>query len=187
MGRRGTGRPDPLGSRGRRRRGRAPLWLVALACIFAALARYLDPPDPTRVIIDSALDGDSLVYQRAGERREVRLFGVDCPEKGQAFGEQARAFTQKRVAGKSVRLIIHDTDRYGREVAEVILPDGASLNLALVQAGYAWWYDHHAGDEHQLAHLEEQARKARRGLWVDAHPIPPWEFRREQRRQAAKP
>lgn len=76
---------------------------------------------------------------------------------------------------------MRDTDRYGRLVGEVLLPDGRNLNHELVRAGMAWWYRRYAQEDTTLAQLEAEARAARRGLWRDPHPVPPWEWRRTQR------
>ncbi len=70
-----------------------------------------------------------------------------------------------------------DRDRYGRTVGVVLLPDGRSLNHELVRAGLAWWYRRYAPDDETLAQLERDARGAERGLWADAEPVPPWEWR----------
>lgn len=51
----------------------------------------------------------------------------------------------------------------------------------LVRAGLAWWYRHYAPRDRELERLEAQARAARRGLWADKDPVPPWEWRKEAR------
>ena len=126
-------------------------------------------------------DGDTLSVLREGKAVKVRLHGVDTPEKAQAFGTQARKFTGDLVFQQTVTVVIQDTDRYGRLVGEVLLPDGRSLNQELVKAGMAWWYRQYAPNDTTLAQLEAEARTAKRGLWADAHPIPPWEWRKGQR------
>ena len=77
---------------------------------------------------------------------------------------------------KTVTVQFVDRDRYGRTVGVVLLPDGRSLNHELVRAGLAWMYRRYTNNQ-SLSDLEEEARVARRGLWVDANPIPPWEWR----------
>ncbi len=79
-----------------------------------------------------------------------------------------------------------DRDRYGRTVGVVLLPDGRSLNHELVRAGLAWMYRRYTNDQ-SLSDLEEEARLARRGLWVDANPIPPWEWRMVSQGQEQPP
>lgn len=80
---------------------------------------------------------------REGRAERVRLWGIDCPERGQPFGTRARQFTGDLAFGKDVKVIVHDTDCCGRTVGEVILPNGRNLNQALVRAGLAWWYVRH--------------------------------------------
>ena len=62
-------------------------------------------------------------------------------------------------------------------MGEVLLPDGRNLNHELVRAGFAWWYRKYAPEDETLKQLEQEARAAKRGLWVDAKPIPPWQWR----------
>ncbi len=73
-------------------------------------------------------------------------------------------------------------DRYGRTIGEVMLPDGRVLNHELVKAGFAWWYRKYAPDDDALEQLEQEARDAKLGLWVDPHPVPPWEWRIARKR-----
>jgi len=121
-------------------------------------------------------DGDSIVVMRGGVGTEVRLDGIDCPELAQAFGRKAKRFTSDLAFGKTVRLVGKGKDRYDRELAEVFLPDGRSLNRELVAVGFAWWYRRYSTDR-SLETLEQRARKERRGLWADPNPVPPWDFR----------
>lgn len=129
-------------------------------------------------------DGDTIELLRNGRKITVRLYGVDTPEKAQAYGQRARQFTAALVFGKHVRLIVHNTDRYGRTVGTVILPDGSSLNEELVRQGYAWHYKAYAQDRN-LANAEADARRLKRGLWQDPAPVAPWDFRKEKRSNRA--
>jgi hypothetical protein len=94
------------------------------------------------------------------------------------FGTRAKQFTGDLAFGETVTVTIHDHDRYGRTVAEIILPDGRNLNQEIVRAVLAWWYEHYAKHDLVLRDLEREARAAKRGLWVDAQPVPPWEWRK---------
>lgn len=125
-------------------------------------------------------DGDTISVMHQGRAQKVRLQGIDAPEKRQAFGSRAKKCTSDLVFGRVVTVQVVDVDRYGRIVGEVILPDGRSLNRELVKAGLAWWYRKYSKDR-SLGQLEEEARSARRGLWMDPNPVPPWEFRRKQK------
>lgn len=125
-------------------------------------------------------DGDTIELLRNGKTETVRLFGVDTPEKTQAYGQRARQYTSDLVFGKNVRLIVNNTDRYGRTVGTIILPDGRSLNEELVRNGYAWHYKAYSNDL-KLANLETDARRYKRGLWQEANPVAPWDFRKNKR------
>ncbi len=123
-------------------------------------------------------DGDTITVMRDGLEVRVRLNGVDAPEREQPFSSVARQFTSDCVHGREVTVSPTDIDQYGRTVADVYMPDGRSLNEALVAAGLAWWFRRYAPDNARLQALQTEAWRAKRGLWVDANPIAPWEFRR---------
>ena len=80
-------------------------------------------------------DGDTIKVLHNGKAEKIRLHGIDCPEKGQPFGSKAKQFTSELVFGKTVTVHVTDMDRYGRTVADVVLPDGRVLNRELVAAG----------------------------------------------------
>ena len=98
----------------------------------------------------------------------------------------ARQFTGDAAFGKVVTIIVHDTDRYGRTVGEVILPDGRNLNHELVKAGLAWWYMRYAPEDAELQRLEKEAREAKRGLWSDPRAVPPWVYRRKPKKTSTR-
>ncbi len=126
-------------------------------------------------------DGDTISVMRDGREQRVRLAEIDCPELHQAFGRRAKQFTSQQAFGRSVTVRVRDRDRYGRVVGEVILPDGRSLDRELVRNGLAWWYRAYSRDA-SIGRLEDQARAEHAGLWADAHPQPPWEWRKEHAR-----
>ncbi len=127
-------------------------------------------------------DGDTITVLRDKEQVKIRLYGIDCPEKGQAFGKRAKQFTSKMVFGKVVEVEVMDTDRYGRTVALVAV-NKQILNEELLKAGYAWVYYQYCHEMicHAWADYQFAAKLDKRGLWVGPDPIPPWEFRRKRR------
>jgi endonuclease YncB( thermonuclease family) len=127
----------------------------------------------------SITDGDTIRVMHDGAAERIRLWGIDCPESKQAFGTRAKQFTGDLAFGEIVTVRVKDIDRYKRTVAEIILPDGRNLNREIVRAGFAWWYQQYARRETVLRDLENEARAAKRGLWADPKPVPPWEWRRE--------
>ena len=146
-----------------------PLWIFLTSITFAA--------DFQAKVIHIA-DGDTItVLNQSNKQIKIRLNGIDCPEKGQAYGNKAKNFTKDLVAGQPVTIQAHDQDRYGRTIGNVIVGDGRSLSQELLKAGYAWWYFKYSDDE-QLGILEVKAKIAKVGLWAGKNPIPPWIFRK---------
>ena len=131
----------------------------------------------------SVVDGDSIEVVRERGAERIRVFGIDCPERGQPYATRAKEFTRRITYGKKVTVIPKATDDYGRTIAEVILPDGRNLGKELVRVGLAWWYRHYDPGDREMERLESEARIARRGLWRDPKPVPPWEWR--HRKQVA--
>ena len=75
------------------------------------------------------IDGDSIRVMHEGKAEQIRLSGVDCPEKGQAFGNSAKQATSSLSFGKDVSVQPMTTDRYGRTVATVGLPNGMNRTM----------------------------------------------------------
>jgi endonuclease YncB( thermonuclease family) len=141
--------------------------LVSTVLLFVAMNEQLSG----KVI--SISDGDTFTILQGKEQIKVRLYGIDCPEKSQAFGQKAKTFTSDKIFGKEITVIPHGKDRYGRVIGEVILGNGSTLNKELVKNGFAWWYRQYAPKNDTLRILEESARIARVGLWADPNPLEP--------------
>lgn len=162
---------------------------IVLRLALAGIALAAASPTAFSARVVRVIDGDSLEVAPDGSREklEIRLFGIDSPERGQPYSQAARAELSRLVKGKTVRLEVRDHDSYGRTVARVFA-DGVDVNLAMVREGAAWVYRKYSKDKALLA-AEENARRARRGLWgLDgAEPVPPWEWRHAGRRAAVSP
>ena len=127
------------------------------------------------------VDGDTIIILIEGNKtRKIRLYGIDCPEKRQAFGKKAKKFTSSLVAGKNVKIVSIVNDRYGRIVALVYV-DGVCVNQKIIEAGYAWVYTRYC-DQQPLCsnwlYLELNARCFHEGLWSNKYPQAPWNFRK---------
>ncbi len=132
------------------------------------------------------IDGDSLVVEYQGQSLEIRLAEIDTPEYDQRFGSEAKAYTRLHALDRVVSVEVRAIDAYKRRVSLITLPDGSSLNRSLLRAGLAWWYRYYSDDE-SLGRLEREAREARRGLWIDPDPVPPWIHRRNRRGRGQAP
>ena len=105
----------------------------------------------------------------------MRLAGIDAPELDQAFGEQSRDSLRRLVLQRTVQVTLQTSDAYGRNVAQVRVA-GVDVETEQVRHGMAWVYRQYNRDAQLLA-LEAEAKAARRGLWVEANPTPPWDWR----------
>lgn len=140
---------------------------VALACI-AGLGFVA-------WVVIRVYDGDTLWATRMEERIKVRLQGIDAPESDQKRGKEARDFLAGMVLGKEVELEGAGKDRYGRMVAKVKC-EGKDVNMEMVKAGMAWRYAEY-DKEGVYEAAEGEARRERRGVWQDADPVKPGEWR----------
>lgn len=127
-------------------------------------------------------DGDTLTLLTPDRRQaKVRLAEIDTPERGQPYGSRARETLAELAFSRKVRVVVEDTDRYGRSVGQVYVA-GRNVNAEMVRRGAAWVYDRY-NHSPALPQLEAEARAARRGLWAlpETERLPPWEWRRRAR------
>ena len=139
-------------------------------CGLIAFILLLGCSDPWAIQV---IDGDSFITSTG---MEVRLAHIDAPEFDQPWGAEAKAFVTQMILDMEVKLKIIGKDKYGRTLAEVILPDGRNLNQRLVMEGLAWHYRRYSNDWH-YQQLEFEARAKKKGLW-SGKPIAPWNWRR---------
>jgi len=123
------------------------------------------------------IDGDTIDVLHNHQAKRIRLYGIDCPEKGQAYETEAKQALSDLVFGKAVTLRTHGKDKYGYIIADVLLLDGHNINLELVKQGWCWWYRKYAPGNAELETLEREAREAQKGIWLNPAPLPPWEWR----------
>ncbi|HVQ39936.1 MAG TPA: thermonuclease family protein [Pyrinomonadaceae bacterium] len=127
-------------------------------------------------------DGDTItILDAQNVQHKIRLQGIDAPERRQDFSDASREHLANLVFGKSVDVEYAKTDHYGRLVGKVWI-GGNDECLEQIRAGLAWHFKEYekeqSHDDRQLyAKAEQEARAQRRGLWKDAGPTPPWEYR----------
>ena len=127
--------------------------------------------------------GDTITVLRGEQPVQVLLYGIDCPDEGQPFGTEAKQFTSTMVFGKMVEVGAINVDHYGRTVSLVYV-DGKGVCDELIRAGLAWVYYLYCNLPicAEWKNLESEAKEAKRVLWSDSDPIPPWRFRRQRRK-----
>lgn len=125
-------------------------------------------------------DGDTFTLLIRGGQQRIRLYGVDCPERGQPYNRVATSLTKELLSLGPVKVKEMDVDRYGRVVGIVYIADTINLNERLLDAGLAWHYTTY--DNNRLwAAKELAARAARRGLWAEPDAMAPWHWRKEKK------
>ncbi|HEY0348553.1 MAG TPA: thermonuclease family protein [Pyrinomonadaceae bacterium] len=173
---------------------RASLPLFAFALLFAVSCYRQSSPKPTTSQAPAPVgnqtitgrivriaDGDTVtVLDATNTQHRIRLQGIDAPESHQAFGTQSKKSLSDMIFDKDVTVIYDKTDQYGRLVGKILL-NGKDVNLEQVKAGMAWHYKEYEReqspeDRELYARAEDEARSARRGLWVDASPTEPASF-----------
>jgi len=127
-------------------------------------------------------DGDTIKIALRGRTLDVRFAGADCPEKGQAYYEEAKEFTTKKILGKLVNLEIISYPSDTSFVARVAL-EGFDMSLELIKNGLAW-YDKESQEDKELAKAHKKAKKAKTGLWSTPTPAAPWVYRQSQQAAA---
>lgn len=134
-------------------------------------------------LVVAVADGDTLTARcgepGAYEQVRVRIAEIDAPERGQPFGQASRQALADLCFQQTAAIRAQKRDRYGRTVARVECR-GQDVSRQLVADGHAWAFTRYLTDQ-RVADLEQQARSARRGLWVDPAPMAPWEWRAARR------
>jgi micrococcal nuclease len=132
----------------------------------------------SRVI--SVYDGDTATVSTFFGKEKVRFYGIDAPEKKQDYGIQSRDNLRLLILGKDVDVDCISKDRYGRIVGKIYL-DGKYINLEMVKAGSAWWYEDYAKKDYEFRDAETLAKKQKLGLWKNPEAIPPWKWRKKSK------
>jgi len=124
------------------------------------------------------VDGDTVKVRTVEGVRSVRLDSIDAPEKRQPFGKASRQALQALLpANTEVDILDLGEDRYHRMLGQIYLPDGTNVNSLQVRTGNAWVFTRYCRDPIYWVPLQAAAQRDRRGLWVEPHPVAPWEFR----------
>jgi endonuclease YncB( thermonuclease family) len=122
-------------------------------------------------------DGDTINAMKDGVEVKIRLVEIDAPEKAQAYGAASTNALTELCLNKVATLDEQGKDRYGRTLARMHC-EGVDANTEQVRRGMAWVYRKYTPMDSPLYAVEGEAKAARRGLWGDAEPMPPWDWRR---------
>jgi micrococcal nuclease len=133
------------------------LFIILLLLPFLALAA----DSPWSGLVVAITDGDTIKVMHDGKPEKIRLYGIDTPERKQAFGSRAKQFTSDQVFKQTVNVVPYVQDRYRRTIAMVYLQDASeSLNESVVKNGCGWVYRKYCVADFcsDLLELEKSAR-----------------------------
>lgn len=146
--------------------------LILVLWVAAILAYEWQTPAPSKPVYATAQypvqrvsDGDTFVILKGQRKEKIRIFGIDCPELNQPFGQQAHLRTKDLIGNQTVTIQQIDRDKYGRTVAQVFTADGKDLAIILTSEGLARWLGKFAPNNRDLQQAERAAKSAERGIW----------------------
>lgn len=125
-------------------------------------------PAGDQAFLVDVMDGDSLVVEVNGAEEELRLIGINAPEQGECYADEARTALAGRLGGQELTLVAdpggEDRDRFGRLLRYVYLGP-VQVNLSMLNNGFAvaLGADHRNAAEFKAA--EEEAFLAQVGMW----------------------
>jgi endonuclease YncB( thermonuclease family) len=132
------------------------------------------------------LDGDTIrIQKKDASVLTIRLLGIDTPEASQAYGFEATRELKRLLTGRTMKIEPSGKDRYRRTLG-VITVGQTNINLEMVKSGLAWHYTAKSKNA-ALANAEAEAKRLRKGLWVQPTRISPWDYRNGVRQQTARP
>jgi len=180
----------------RRRRNLLFAALVFIAIVFvwlerSQITRNVSPPtgDTQKyhggsfTVVD-VIDGDTIdigVPDGKYDETRIRLWGIDAPERGRYYADEATNFTRELALGEKVTVYLDEGNRtrgyYGRLLAYVQLPDERYLNEVLISEGYVYGdlrFNHSFYNKYKQ--LQSKARSQQKGLWknVRREQLPDW-------------
>ncbi|RAW02680.1 thermonuclease family protein [Pseudochryseolinea flava] len=157
--------------------------LMALLAVLSAFSACAN--DLVEGTVVSVLDGNTIeVAGKDQQKYKLVLTGIDCPELGQAYGEEAKSFLEKMILHKNVTIAVEGKDRWGNRLAVVKIKGVKDPRIDLLKEGLAWTAEKNSDPE--LDGYKLKAQEKGKGLWQSENPTPPWTYRRQQTMLEAK-
>ena len=169
--------------------------LTMIGCFLAAFLIHAPNvhASPARGLVLEVIDGDTLKIDGIDESGKPKgkpatygIRGMAVPALDQPFGKQALDRLKELVEGKKV-IWNGPFPRLHKKghALHFRTENGKSLALQMISEGLAWVVEGElekpkSADPKKLtpeAAAEREAREAKRGLWADKDPMPPWEWR----------
>jgi micrococcal nuclease len=129
--------------------------------------------------VTAVLDGNTMeICFSNSDVRKVLFAGIDSPELGQEFGQDAKNFLEKIVLRKNVTVEFKGKDRFGNYLGVVKIKGNVDAGIEVLKNGFAWTSEKDPNEE--LERVRIAAQQSKTGLWKQQNPIPPWTYRRQQ-------
>jgi endonuclease YncB( thermonuclease family) len=117
--------------------------------------------------VSTVSDGDSFRVVVDGDETEVRLIGINAPERDECFGAESATWLTETLDGREVGLAVEpEPDQFGRLLAVAVV-DQVNVNLEALASGHALVVSAEGVDRESYVATEESARSAKIGLWAD--------------------
>ena len=118
------------------------IWFAVIIAVIGAAFFFRNDSDAGKDTVSGRVrhivDGDSLYIE--GHKPQIRLWGVDAPEKDENGYNAAKSYLTRIAKGKRITCEIMDTDRYGRTVGRCTRKDGKQINRMMIESGRAQEY-----------------------------------------------
>lgn len=133
--------------------------------------------------VSSIENADTVkIILRNEQWRTLRIAGIDAPDPGQDYSEQAKKALSNMVLNKVVLVRTQDDAQGSLPAAAQIAVSGQDVGLAMIEGGYAWL---NRSDEHVLSSewffayesAQDKAMRTLSGMWSRG-PVPPWVWRK---------
>lgn len=147
--------------------------LLVTACLTNTIA--LASP-----VIKYVYDGDTVKIQDGDRQYKLRISDIDAPERNQQYGKQARRALTKLCKHAEISVQLTGIDKYQRDLGYLTC-NNTPVSAFMVNEGHAWFNVRYSSNPH-LKVAEEDARYAKRGLWKQHNPTPPWTWRQKHMR-----
>jgi len=149
---------------------------IFLFILFLSFPYFSFACEQCEVVVD-VIDGDTIVVLQNGKTKQVHLTSIDAPQMEQPYGKKAKTFAAKLMMNHVATISYIDSSH----ATDIVSSDGKSLKWGLVRSGLAWYPDNHRKKtlrdvSDKLGKHERKARRARKGLWAQDNPRPPWEL-----------
>jgi endonuclease YncB( thermonuclease family) len=126
----------------------------------------------------SVSDGDTVWVTpvQSQRRQKLRMQGMDAPERCQPGGEASTRALRELLLNQTVEVEVSGKDDYQRGLARIRY-QGKDVGAFMVSQGHAWSY-RFKSDPGPYVREEQAARQARLGVFAQARPERPYDFRR---------